>query len=174
MRILLLLVSVTYKLPELSNANADGWLNWADVPVPSCKPLSPGYPATSLTILFDRFILRIKWFPLSAKNRFPELSKTNPDGVLRVANWPIPDEYPLVPFPPIVITIPPGVILRIRLFCVSDIYILAVESITIPEGVPTLAELVVTLYVDITVLEIVYDDPLINTTSFILYTIELL
>ena len=62
------------------------------------------------------------------------LSTATPDGKLNNEDVPIPSIYPDVPFPANVLTIPSGVIFRIRLLPVSATITFPAISTAIPQG----------------------------------------
>ena len=112
LRIILLSVSATYKLPEASTAIADGAKKLAAIPCPSLLPDAPD-PARVVTKP-PLVILRITSLPKSVIYKFPEPSIAIPVGKSKQADIPCP--FVFIAVPAIVLTKPPDVIFRISLF----------------------------------------------------------
>ena len=129
---MLLLASATNKFPELSTITPRGKLKLAAVPVASVDPVVPE-PANVVTTPAD-VILRILLIPVSATNKFPELSIVIPNGELKVAAVPVASKEPFEPEPANVVTTPADVILRILLLLVSATYKFPELSAVTPYG----------------------------------------
>ena len=94
-----------------------GVRSWAAVAAPP-SPLKPGAPLPATVLMTPPgVILRMRWLPQSARNRFPLASNATEDGADRLAAVAGPPSplNPAVPVPAMVVMIPPGVILRMRL-----------------------------------------------------------
>ena len=132
-RIRSLPLSATYTFPAASVPNPKGSLNEAAVPVPLVLPAIP-LPAKVLTTPAG-VIIRIKLLPKSATKTLPEGSVVIPIGLLNDAAVPVPLALPAAPLPAKVLTIPAGVILRIKLLYKSATYTFPTASLATPIGV---------------------------------------
>src|SRR5439155_322489 len=111
-RIVLLPLSATKTLPELSTATPEGRLNRAALPVPSSLP-SSYHPASFVTTPAD-VTSRIFLLSLSATKTFPALSTPTPQGRSNRAALPVPPPLPrFTASPASVVTTPAGVTFRI-------------------------------------------------------------
>ena len=95
LRIELLPVSATYKLPLESIAIPFGLLSRTIEPVPSTFPVKPANPAIVVTTPAD-VIFRIVELPLSATYTLPLASTHKPVGELNKAEAPVPSKPPEV------------------------------------------------------------------------------
>ena len=80
----------------------------------------------------------MRWFPLSATNKFPLLSSAIPLGLLNDALELIPSVEPWPPFPAYVETFPAESIFLILLFPESETKISPVLFTAIPDGLSNL------------------------------------
>src|SRR6185437_732634 len=76
----------------------------------------------------------MRLLPVSATYILPYMSATTPWGLLKVAAVKLPLPAPADPVPASVLTVPAGVILRIRLLLESPMYKLPLASMVIPAG----------------------------------------
>ena len=143
LRIRLFPESTTYTSPEASTEMPLGLLNVALVPRPSVLPalVLPSPPASVVTAPLG-VILRIRLLPESTTYTLPAVSTATAVGLSNVALVPRPSALPALvpPLPPAsVVTVPPGVIFRTRLFPESTTYTSPAESTATAVGLLNVA-----------------------------------
>ena len=134
-RIVLLLISATYRLPPPSTAIPQGPLNLAALPIPSALPgNAPEEPAKVVTTPAD-VIFRTVLLPQSATNTFPSPSTATPAGYQNLAALPVPSTAPAAPGKPAnVDTAPAWVTFRIVRLWKSATKTFPLPSTATPEG----------------------------------------
>ena len=139
-RMRLLEASATSRLPLAARESWRGLLNAATLPVPSAHAALP-LPAKVKTVPLGR-MSRMRLFCVSPTKTFPLPSAATPDGLRNVASLiPTPLAKGVeLPLPARVVTVPRGVILRMRLLPESATYTTPAESTARPEGERKLAK----------------------------------
>ena len=123
-------------MPAGPTAKPTGFAIKAPVPFPSAKPFS--LPATVVTTP-PGVNLRMRLLYQSAKKTLPMESTATPQGPHSDAPVPVPSANAAEPLPASVLTTPPGVTLRMRLFDESPTITLPLESKATPKGLLNLA-----------------------------------